>query len=151
VRSDELIVVASAAGSAPSGAFLDVLENTAEVRYSELFEPTVRPDKRQPRDRPGLYVFRFFRVESRNVEEFVQLSSDAWTSFEHADVYAAEPQGLFREKTDAPEHNMLLVTWYDGLQSWETSRQPDPAARERFTRRRELTLNTEAIATMLVT
>ena len=94
---------------------------------------------------------RFFRIESRNVEEFVQLSRDAWTSFEHADVYAAEPRGLFREKIDAPEHNMLLVTWYDGLQSWETSRQPDPAARERFARRRELTLNTEAIAAALLT
>ena len=45
---------------------------------------------------------------------------------------------------------MLLVTWYDGLESWQISRRPNPAATENFLRRRELTQSTTAIATRLV-
>jgi hypothetical protein len=46
---------------------------------------------------------------------------------------------------------MLLVTWYDGLESWQTSRAPDPAAVENFKRRRALTDGTVALATRLST
>ena len=45
---------------------------------------------------------------------------------------------------------MMLVTWYDGFDSWEISRNPAPAARENFSRRRDLTLQTYAVATRLV-
>ena len=46
---------------------------------------------------------------------------------------------------------MLLVTWYDGFDSWQNSRNPDPAARENFRRRHALTTGTIAYATRLLT
>jgi hypothetical protein len=46
---------------------------------------------------------------------------------------------------------MLLLTWYDGLGSWQTSRQPAPDARENFRRRHALTAGTIAYATRLLT
>ena len=45
---------------------------------------------------------------------------------------------------------MLLVTWYDGLGSWQASRSPPAAARERFARRGELAASTVAYATRLI-
>jgi hypothetical protein len=45
---------------------------------------------------------------------------------------------------------MLLVTWYDGFDSWQTSRQPTAEATDNFRRRRALTQSTIAYATRLV-
>ncbi len=151
VASDEQIVVAAAHGDVSEAAFAAPVEATAlEVRRFALLEPTARPLARAPRERPGLYVFRFFTVLPESIDEFVDLSTAAWTTFENAADYAAEPQGLFRPKrAAAAAQDMLLVTWYDSLTSWATSREPDPAARERFARRRELTSSTVAYATRL--
>ena len=86
------------------------------------------------------------------MDEIVQLSADAWRMFESRDDYAAEPQGLFRQLNDKPvQGKMLLVTWYDNLVSWQTSRRQVPAARETFLRRRALTQCSVAMATQLVT
>ena len=127
------------------------LENIVEIRQSEMLTSTVRPVDAKAPERPGLYVFRFFEALNENVEEIVRLSSEAWKSFENEENYEAEPQGLFCP-SDLSEDagRMLLVTWYDGLQSWQTSREPPEAARENFGRRRELTRSTVAIATVLV-
>jgi hypothetical protein len=45
---------------------------------------------------------------------------------------------------------MLLVTWYDGLTSWERSRQPAPEARSNFQARARLTRWALPVATRLV-
>jgi hypothetical protein len=45
---------------------------------------------------------------------------------------------------------MLFLTWYDGLESWQTSRDPHPAARENFLQRAALTQRTVALATRFV-
>ncbi len=118
---------------------------------SEIWTPTARPDTDAPCTRPGLYVFRRFHVLETDVDEVVALSVEAWRTFEHGDDYAAEPMGLFRPPTDADGIvRMMLVTWYDGFASWETSRMPAPQARDNFQRRHALTLTTYAVATRLM-
>ena len=76
---------------------------------------------------------------------------DVFTQAETVDAYRAEPQGLFCQRDRSAEHGrMLLLTWYDGLNSWQASRQPPQAARENFQRRHALTNGTVAYATRLV-
>ncbi|NKB98156.1 MAG: hypothetical protein GKR90_06630 [Pseudomonadales bacterium] len=111
---------------------------------------TTRPAKFVPLTTEGLYVIRTFNVHSEHVDEFVELSQSAWTTFETDGEFAAGAQGLFRPQI---ERNglvpMQLFTWYDGLSSWERSRAPDENARDSFARRRLLTHSTSAIATRL--
>ena len=117
-----------------------------------LLEPTVRPTEDAPRTREGLYVFRFFEVEHKDVDEIAALSFEAWKTFENVDAYHAEPQGLFRQQdTSAATGRMLLCTFYDGLNSWQASRTPAETARENFRRRHTLTHGTVAYATRLLT
>jgi hypothetical protein len=149
VASNELLVITSSDGTAggepPVAAGVEVLESVALL-------PTARPGDRAPLRRAGLYVFRSFDVLPEDVDEFVDLSTRAWRTFEHAEDYAAEPQGLFRPlkmPTEGPA-GLLLVTWYDGLASWETSRRPAQEAAENFQRRRTLTRATGAVAARLL-
>lgn len=158
LRSNELIVVTSwpldAAAPELTSANLPPGANVLE-QYD--FVPTVRPDIDTPLSRPGLYVFRFFDVHHRDVDEVAALSHEAWTTFENTSHYQAEPQALFAEHDrtrdpddTGPTGTMLLLTWYDGLESWQGSRTPAPEARENFRRRAALTRGTLAIATCLV-
>ena len=152
VASNELIVVAAASGERLETDFTGVLGDASVlIRESLLLAPTVRPEGTAPCQTPGLYVFRFFEVATANVAEVAELSRQAWETFENADNYASEPQGLFRPYDQSIDSGrMLLVTWYDGLESWQTSRAPDPAATENFRRRRALTDGTMALATRLI-
>lgn len=50
----------------------------------QSFNPTIRPQVNQAMTRPGVYVFRWFSVASDAVDEIVQLSGDAWPTFEGA-------------------------------------------------------------------
>lgn len=123
----------------------------AQVLDSQMLEPTVRPTDSTPLDRDGLVVFRFFDVAHRDADEIARLSNAAWTTFASADDYESEPLALFREHAPVSDHGrMLLMTWYDGFASWETSRTPAPEATENFRRRRELTTGTLAYATRLI-
>ena len=147
VASNEALLMLAAADEED----LQPLENEqTQVLSSRGFTPTVRPQTSTPVSRPGIYVFRSFTIASASVDEFVELSTQAWVTFEDAQSYSAVPQGLFREVSDAEQIDMLLVTWYDSLASWQTSRQPAAEARERFARRRELTRSTVALATTLI-
>ena len=149
VGSNELIVVTygDVAGVQDAVAGLDEVSRADTL----LLEPTVRPTEDAPRAREGLYVFRFFEVEHKDVDEIAALSFEAWKDFETADVYAAEPQGLFCEQDrSAPDGRMLLCTWYDGLNSWQASRTPPGEARANFRRRQALTKGTVAYATRLL-
>lgn len=152
IASNELVAVtvgddAAVAASVETVSGLDTVEGVASL----TLVPTVRPTDSRPLTREGLYVFRFFEVAHRDVEEIAALSAEAWTSFETVDAYRAEPQGLFCQRDRSAEHGrMLLLTWYDGLNSWQTSRQPPQAARENFQRRHALTNGTVAYATRLV-
>ena len=130
----------------------------AECLSCEALTPTARPDTFTPPTRPGVYVFRRFEVMPANVDRFVELSQEAWETFEGDDDFTAEPLGLFRPTQtagiDPDQHTdtemMCLITWYDSFAAWERSRRPDPAASENFRARSELTLTTQATATRLI-
>lgn len=120
--------------------------------------PTARPLDRTPPSDDGLYVHRWFHVDPADVEEFVELSAQAWPTFE--DVFdGVRILGLWRQvRPETAEARLLLVTRYTDLAQWETSRfsAPRPAegaddAFERFRRRRALTRRTIARFTRLVT
>lgn len=150
VGSDELFVVSAGDVEAVNERLLAL----GPVREADtlLLEPTVRPTSQAPLSREGLYVFRFFEVANKDVEEIAALSEEAWQTFEASDAYAAEPQALFCQADRSAERGrMLLVTWYDGLESWQTSRTPHAKAREIFRRRHALTQGTIAYATRLLT
>ena len=149
LASNELIVVTS--GEAVGVG--ELVSSLPEVASAEtlLLEPTVRPTTDEPRTREGLYVFRFFDVAHKDVDEIAKLSLEAWEHFENVDRYRAIPQGLFRQHdTSAANGKMLLCTWYDGLPSWQESRAPPGPAGERFRRRHMLTQGTIAYATRLL-
>jgi hypothetical protein len=129
----------------------DRLEVSPLAAEAEVWQPTARPLDRQPLTNQGLYVFRRFHVAEQDVDEVVALSKQAWTTFEVSEGYAAEPYGLFKPPADEGGIvRMMLVTWYDGFASWETSRNPAPDARDNFRRRHQLTHLTYAVATRLI-
>ena len=149
VASNDLIVVTYG----EVGGVQDAISELDQVVGARtlLLEPTVRPTEYAPRTREGLYVFRFFEVDHENVDEIATLSFEAWKTFENVDAYQAVPQALFRQQdVSAPAGRMLLCTWYDGLNSWQASRQPPDEARENFRRRHRLTKSTVAYATRLI-
>ena len=148
IGSNELVLVLHGGAQAPTKVVTDAGFQVVE-QYALV--PTVRPTRFAALTRPGLYVFRFFDVRNADVPEIAALSADAWTTFEDTDAYSAEPQALFCEADRSEARGvMLLLTWYDGLASWQTSRQPSPEAREKFRQRHALTAGTIAYATRLV-
>ncbi len=113
------------------------------------FSPTVRPIDHSMRTKSGIYVFRWFDVYNRDVDEIVKLSDEAWVTFEGD--FDSEVQGLFAESDRSKEKGkMLLLTWYRDLRVWETSRKPSNEARERFLKRHQLTIESTPIATRLL-
>ncbi len=147
--SDEFFLVCTGENSNVHST-LSNLDDVSAVRTIEL-EPTARPTNDSPVKRDGLYVFRFFGVENKNVDRIAQLSADAWKYFEKSDQYQAVPQALFCESNRSTEQGlMLLVTWYDGLNSWQISRQPPEEARANFRERATLTHYTKPFATRLL-
>ena len=148
--SNEMIAITRGSAEASPPRF-SALE--AEILEQREMGPTARPVEPFARlERPGLYVLRSFHLAGpEHVDEIVQLSTGAWTTFETDDAWESEPVGLFvSSPVGRSVDRMLLVTWYDGFGSWERSRQPDPEARDRFVRRHMLTNGTNAIATSLV-
>ena len=123
-------------------------------RYSWI--PTSRPERATPLTGKGLYVLRFFDIMHQDADDIAAISRAAWETFEVSDQYASKPLALFKEqiKEDSPvdaQGRMLLITWYDGFASWQTSRQPAPAAVDNFKRRAALTSGTIAYACKLLT
>jgi hypothetical protein len=126
------------------GAGIDIVAHT-------VLSPTVRPTIHEPRDKAGVYVFRWFEVDPKHVQEVVRLSGEAWETFEGG--FDTEVQGLFTVEPPLPlgqaQCHMLLVTWYRDLAVWQDSRAPDPAARQRFVARQALLSSAIPIATRL--
>ncbi len=108
---------------------------------------TVRPTQATPERRPGVYVFREFATTAQRIDELVQLSTNAWKTFEQGQDYDALPIGLFAPSKPSGECTMLLLTWYPDFTAWQRSRKPDPRATKSFLARRALTSRTLAIAT----
>ena len=117
-----------------------------QERYQ--LNPTVRPVEHTMLTKSGIYVFRWFDVKNRDVDEIVKLSDEAWVSFEEG--FDSEVQGLFAERDRSHEQvKMLLLTWYRDLSVWEASRRPAKEARERFLKRHDLTIEAIPIASRL--
>ena len=152
VASNELIVMLVAegdqTGAEPATSALP--EGTQVVEQRALL-PTARPTHAEACSREGLYVFRRFAIDAADIDTVANLSAEAWKTFEDADTYATQPLGLFAPAAQGAERcEMLLVTWYDGFESWSTSRAPAPEARANFQMRRDLTHSTVAAATRLL-
>jgi len=153
LASNELYLVAVREDNGP---FLDgftplsklAARHNFSLQESYQLNPTVRPVENTMRTKDGIYVFRWFDVHNRDVNEIVKLSDEAWIPFEEG--FDSEIQGLFAEGDRSNEQGkMLLLTWYRDLSVWEASRRPSKEAKERFLRRHDLTIETIAVATRL--
>ncbi|HEY5006576.1 MAG TPA: hypothetical protein VII42_01145 [Caulobacteraceae bacterium] len=134
---------------------LQALTATPEVVACEAYElaPTIRPLPGAVLKPGGIYVHRWFEVDSSTFDEFIALSAEAWPDFEGR--FDAQIFGLFALTStrpgDAPGHrHLLLVTRYGSHGVWEDSRDPSTAAMQTFARRAMLTLSTRAASTLLV-
>lgn len=152
LATNELILVTAwPADSKPARLLESALPPGASIVEQRELLATARPLTGEPPTRPGVYVHRLFGVDAADVDRFVALSQEAWTTFETTRDYKAEPQGLFRLRDHpAMGGQMLLVTWYDRLESWERSRTPPPEAEANFRQRAMLTKVSLAYATRLV-
>lgn len=138
------------AGTAGDADLLARLPNDVQAVSVMPLAATVRPVDDAPFAQPGVYVFRFFEVREPDMAEVAELSAIAWSSFERGEDYKAEPQGLFRSLASRDGWGtMLLVTWYDRMDSWERSRTPHPDATANFRRRAALARSIVPYATRL--
>jgi hypothetical protein len=90
---------------------LDDLTALQQVESSEVWRlvSTLRPQPGDALRAGGMYVHRWFDVRRSNVDEFISLSSEAWSAG-LGENFEARPFGLFRERTDQPVQRMLLLT-----------------------------------------
>ncbi len=151
--SDEALLVTTWPDDAAAGAAVEMLKACPHVVGIEgtPLHATVRPADDTPASGKGIYVFREFFVPDGKVERFIDLSAEAWTSFERN--FAAEIKGLFRgPNLSADLAILLLVTRYEDLATWEASRSEtkDPDAWQRFRERQALTSWTRARSAALV-
>jgi hypothetical protein len=146
-----------------------LLENVAalpQVERSEAWRlvPTLRPLPGDTLTAGGMYVHRWFDVRTSDVDEFIDLSAEAWSAG-LGENFEARPFGLFRERIDQPVQRMLLLTRYGSHTDWEGSRvatpyrsereweaagKPAATARQALTRRSGLTLDSVPASTLLV-
>ncbi len=146
LASNELYLVTGT--DAHEALIEQVLAETGfEIVTRHEMVPTVRPQGKHTCTRDGIYVFRWFDVMGRDIDEIARLSAQAWITFEGD--FETGVQGLFAEP-DRERGKMLLVTWYRDLSVWQASRQPPPEARENFLRRHQLTLQAFPVATRLL-
>jgi len=149
--TDELFVVTVSEEGQKLADLKELYRRHADVVEARLWLPTVRPTGPAPCTKPGLYVFRSYEVVHEHTEKVASLSQEVWKSFEAADYFNAEPQGLFRPVGQGGATGiMTLVTWYDGLSSWQESRKLPPEALEAVKKRREFIRRSVPIATRLV-
>jgi hypothetical protein len=104
--------------------------------------PTLRPLEGQGLRDGGIYVHRWFAVDGERLPEFVDISGQAWGSFEGA--YDAEIFGLFaaaptEEDVTSGQRRLLLLTWYASHGVWEASREQAADPQSLFAKRHALT------------
>jgi hypothetical protein len=113
--------------AAADDAFVEDLAALPQVDASEArrLVPTLRPIPGDTLTAGGMYVHRWFDVRSNDVNEFIELSAEAWSAG-LGENFEARPFGLFRERTDQPVQRMLLLTRYGSHADWEGSRVATP-------------------------
>lgn len=122
------------------------------VQRAEL-EPTLRPAADERPQAGGIYVHRWFAVESKSVPEFLELSQQGWRDFEAR--FDSKIFGLFTAERSANDKRtgvtrLLLITRYGDHGVWETSRDPTTDAMAAFIKRQGLTRDTWAASTLFV-
>lgn len=135
-------------------AAVAALQSAAGVAAArrDLLAATVRPGT-SDRPRPGgIYVHRWFVVETASVPEFLELSAEGWRDFETR--FDTQIFGLFAAaRNDADKAagvtRLLLITRYGDHGVWEASRDPSTEAMAAFARRRRMTRDTWAASTLL--
>ena len=131
--TNELILVnAWPNDGAASSAVAANLPPGASIVQQYEFVATARPATDEPPTRPGLYVHRLFEVHAADVERFVELSREAWTTFEGSGDYQAEPQGLFRQREHPAEGGLMCSSHGTTLRIVGRSRTPSPRPRRTF-------------------
>lgn len=116
-------------------------------------EPTSRPsatDRPQP---GGIYVHRWFVVETQNVPEFLNLSVLGWRDFEVR--FDTKIFGLFTAERSSKDRRsgvtrLLLITRYGDHGVWEKSRDPSTDAMAAFFKRQALTRDSWAASTLFM-
>lgn len=136
-------------------AQMQALSGGAGVRSAQRsrLTPTLRPDGDARPAAGGIYVHRWFVVETGDVPEFLELSGRGWADFERK--FDARIFGLFaveRSAADTREgvQRILLITRYGDHGVWEKSRDPSTEAMAAFRRRSEITRDTWNDSTLLV-
>ena len=128
-------------------------DKTVRTGQRAGLSPTMRP---AVTDRPkvgGIYVHRWFVVETKNVPEFLTLSSEGWLDFETR--FDTQIFGLFTAERSANDRQsgvtrLLLITRYGSHGVWEASRDPSTAAMAAFAKRQALTRDSWAASTLFV-
>jgi len=125
---------------------------SVEAGDRDRLTPTVRPLTMQPPPAGGIFVHRWFVVETSSAPEFVSLSVEGWRDFE--DRFETQIFGLFKAEPTPEESRqgltrLLLVTRYRDHSVWEASRDPSSEAMNAFERRRRLTRKSWAASTLL--
>ena len=132
-------------------ATLGALPEVTSVQ-TRIIESVVLPHGPEVSSGPGFYVIRSNHYRVEDVARAVQLSEEAWVTFEP--VLGAEIVGLFRERPDeAGLAYLTRIVWYPSYEGWQDSREftRDPESLERFAARRELEIDGVGVAAGLFT
>ena len=109
------------------------------VSASEELLPTVRPADGEVCQLAGIYVIRWIRMRTSDIDEYTRLCVETWPAFEsstHSRCY-----GVFRPQGNFEISKLLMLTWYETLTDWEQSRQLHPVDAPKWARRSELELS----------
>ena len=150
--NDEAAVLVRWGGARGDLGVIATIEGVTAAQIDPL-APTIRPSDA---DRPaagGIYVHRWFEIETGAEDEFVHLSSQGWAHFET--LFDAKIFGLFRADPSPSDRasgssRLLLITRYGDHGVWEDSRDPSTEAMQIFMRRQQLTRRSWAASTRLL-
>ncbi len=89
----------------------------------------------------GYYTHREQRFSSEDIPKVIQLSNEAWRTWEP--YWGADTIALFRARTDSKQRGELLrIAWYPTAERWVETRasKREPESRKRFQKRKQLQL-----------
>ena len=109
------------------------------VSVTEELLPTVRPATGEICERAGIYVIRWIRVRTSDIDEYTQLCLETWPAFEA--LTRSRCYGVFRPVAESETSKLLMLTWYQTLTDWEQSRRLNPADAAKWARRSEMELS----------
>jgi hypothetical protein len=140
------------AGRSNALAKLSVAPSLKSVQSNAL-TPTVRPVGDAAPRAGGIYVHRWFVIDTSAIDEFVALSQQGWADFEtrfEANIFGLWTAARTPDDLRDGATRVFLLTRYKDHGVWEASRDPTTAAMKAFARRQALTRVTWNASTLLV-